>query len=163
MKAPGFSMLEFLVYHALFCFLAFLGMIIIARSCMSIKMQEGQEQAFLDSSLAYDLFARDVYHAPADKQLWKHASDTAIIWHDAHTKNDKGWCWQQQCLYSIEGNYDKDKQQWLSARKSLVASQVTKAQFSLHEHNDMIIAVSLVIPLLSGEQWYVGIRSRKHI
>lgn len=183
---PGFSMLEFLIYNTLFCFLVFLGTVMITRTCMAIKMQEGQEQAMLDTSLVYDLFARDMHHAPSDKKAWKQISGQAIVWHDARSQSDKGWCWQQHCLYTIEGRYDKEKQQWLSSRKSLVAQHITKAQFMLHEYKadtrqkagkpalanrvgvldqEYIKGVSLVISSLKGEEQelYIGIRARKHL
>lgn len=157
MKVPGFSMLEFLIYNTLFCFLAFLGTVLITRTCMNLKIHEVKEQALLDTSLAYDFFARDVYHAPPDKKEWKHVSDTAIIWHDSHTQQDKGWCWKEKCLYTIQGKYDKETQQWFSSHKNLVAPHLEHLQFLLHEDNNSIRAVSIVV---ADDQWYVGIRAR---
>lgn len=161
LHSTGFSLFEFLIYNTLFCFLVFLSTTMIARTCMAIKKQ-GHQQAVLDISLVHDLFTRDIHSAPGNKKDWKKISVQEIIWHDAVSKTDKGWCWHEGCLYSIEGMYDNSS---LHMRKSLVAQSITKVQFLLHAYDDeKIQALSLVIASRDKEQeFYVSIRTRERL
>jgi hypothetical protein len=158
----GFSIFEFVVYTALFSFITFLGTILISRSYMTLNAHEGQIQEIMDTSIVYDLFARDIYQAPIDKKLW-HYNTHQIIWHIVRNNNDIGWCYEHACLYRIEGNYDYQKSQWRSTHKNLVAQHIKKLQFFLHATTDSIQAVSLVLSCehMQEQEFYAGIRKKR--
>jgi len=124
-KREGFSIVECLVYCALFCLLCILIFNFAITSQVSLRRLDASTMKTLDLYGALDSFALEAMAAPSRAEHWNKITEHELIWQT--NENDIGWSWEKGSLYRTTGTHTKGI--WHGVTKNLVSAGLSQVQF----------------------------------
>ncbi len=135
-KRKGVTIIEFLVYLAIFSLIIMISMDWIVRLWQTCLFYSKKRVCLVNLSAAHDMLIRDLQNAPSSAANWKMKTTSQLIW-TASTKKDICWMYENNTLVRIEGSYNEKKKQWKKKTKNLVASSIKKANFTCKEEGQI--------------------------
>jgi len=127
MNKLGFSLIECMAYCLLFALL----MIMLFKFAVAMQVRVAHQSkagsSLTNISAAHDVFAHDMRQASSHKTFWKKTTLNELIWLEGD--KDIGWHFSDNKLFRIEGSYSSSLELWTQKTKSLVADNISSAQF----------------------------------
>lgn len=125
-KNEGMLLIELLLYLTLFTGMALVTMRwAVGMWQISYHMQK-KRTALLHIISAHDLLVHDLQQVLPD--AWQLHESTCLIWQGLD--EDKGWLYEKESLWRIQGIYNNPEKQWYKKSKNLVAPGLKKVHFT---------------------------------
>lgn len=128
----GTTIIEFLVYLAIFSFISLASMRLIADFWQLSVRSAAKQAALINRITAADMLGQDLRLV----DTWHEITAHEIIWRSG--PNDIGWLFKDGKLVRRHGNYTPETKKWRHKSSSLIAAPVVSAQFSAQKVNDGI-------------------------
>ncbi len=124
------TLIELIIYLALFTFIAMASMNFIVRFWHISLQYQKKQVSLINLMAAHDLLLYDIRHAPDSKTAWKVQKETELIWQQDTT--DIGWLYEKEALFRIEGIYKAKEEVWHTKTKNLVVPALKSVLFTYH-------------------------------
>lgn len=135
-KNSGMTLIELIVYLALFTFIAMASISFITRFWQTSMQYQKRQVSLINLMAAHDLLCNDIRHAPRNKTAWKMRHATELIW-QRQDGIDIGWLYENEALFRSEGLYNEKEGIWHKRTKNLVAPALQKVLFTCHGNEDI--------------------------
>src|SRR3990167_10097373 len=124
----GTTVIEFLVYLALFSFVAACSISWIVGYQQLSSGYQTKRAALINRCTSLDMIARDLQSAPSAADGWYSFLPHEIIWHTE--TDDIGWLFKDNSLYRCQGRYNAKKKSWTTKNSAIIAKPINKLVFS---------------------------------
>ena len=165
MKRAGFTLMELLVYLALFAFLAQLLFSSAAQIMTTMVSEDGVLLRSSNAVMTCDVLVRDLRRAGCARTDWKKITPHECIWHCPLKNKDIGWCVDNGRLLRMLGTYDAPQGAWTQRRRDVALHQAEEITFEVVQEKNLVRGAQVSITVRNGtkkltlHQW-VALRER---
>lgn len=138
--APGFSLIECLIYCALLAMISMLVFGYFTRQSYALGTFIAASEHSMEWSGALQILAADIVQADSSVAYW-HISREEFIWRMRDCC--VAWRWHENNLYRTKGVYDFTRQKWERKSSALIARHITAFAIQTQVKNGSITTVAI--------------------
>lgn len=137
MKNLGFTLIEFIIYVALFTCVAVIFLGVFSRVQFKLIQNTVQQEILLRQELAIDLLRRDLISSSIFSSDWSELDGVfkklTLTSKNLPERNDICWFVADQRLMRASGQYDFEKNAWISKSTCVVCKTIRQIKFVLQK------------------------------
>ena len=128
-NAPGYFLLEVVMYCAIATFLSWLTITHCLSRITFLSSSSARVTRLSSIDLASTLFMRIINQLPAQRSQWKKISEKSLV--VATPREDLGLLIEDHKLWKFVGTYDAKNDQWRKKNKTMIIDRIEHGQFDV--------------------------------